>query len=81
MAGTPAQMVLARSRANQDKAAAFWNQAKRDLRCDNGVPHQRFLLFVKECERRFNYGPPDTLKAKGGPQLDRLLAVWKSDIL
>ena len=32
----------------------FWNQAKRHLRKFNGIPKQNFLLFLKECEWRFN---------------------------
>ena len=39
----------------------FWNQAKRHLRRYNGIPRQNFHLFLKECEWRFNYGPPDQL--------------------
>ncbi|MEO1152230.1 MAG: IS1595 family transposase [Pseudomonadota bacterium] len=39
----------------------FWNQAKRHLRRYNGIPRQNFDLFLKECEWRFNYGPPDRL--------------------
>jgi transposase len=39
----------------------FWNQAKRHLRRYNGIPRQNFDLFLKECEWRFNYGPPDQL--------------------
>ena len=39
----------------------FWNQAKRHLRRYNGIPRQNFHLFIKECEWRFNYGPPDRL--------------------
>ena len=39
----------------------FWNQAKRHLRKYNGVPVKNFDLFLKECEWRFNYGPPDQL--------------------
>ena len=34
----------------------FWNQAKRVLRKYNGVPKDNFLLFLKECEFRFNFG-------------------------
>jgi transposase len=33
------------------------SQAKRLLRIYNGNPQQRFHLFVKECEWRFNYCP------------------------
>ena len=36
----------------------FWNQAKRVLRKYNGTPKESFPLFLKECELRFNYGPP-----------------------
>lgn len=39
----------------------FWNQAKRHLRRYNGIPRQHFHLFMKECEWRFNYGPPSGL--------------------
>ena len=39
----------------------FWNQAKRHLRKYNGIPHSHFPLFLKECEWRFNYGPPKQL--------------------
>ncbi len=34
----------------------FWNQAKRHLRKFNGIPKQNFVLFLKECEWRFNGG-------------------------
>lgn len=46
----------------------FWNQAKRHLRRYNGIPRQNFDLFLKECEWRFNYGPPD--------QLLKTLRIW-----
>jgi len=36
----------------------FWNQSKRILRKYNGIPRKHFLLFLKECEFRFNYGSP-----------------------
>jgi len=39
----------------------FWNQAKCHLRRYNGIPRQHFHLFIKECEWRFNYGPPGGL--------------------
>jgi transposase len=32
----------------------FWNQAKRHMRKFNGVPKAHFLLFLKQCEWRFN---------------------------
>jgi transposase len=46
----------------------FWNQAKRHMRKYNGIPCQNFHLFLKECEWRFNYGPPD--------QLLKTLKIW-----
>jgi len=39
----------------------FWNQAKRHLRKFNGVPKNKFHLFLKECEFRFNDGSPKQL--------------------
>ena len=39
----------------------FWSQAKRHLRRFNGVPKKHFHLYLKECEWRFNYGPPSHL--------------------
>jgi len=39
----------------------FWNRAKRHLRKFNGVPKNKFNLFLKECESRFNYGSPKQL--------------------
>ena len=41
----------------------FWNQAKRILRNEkhcfaSGIDRSAFLLFIKECEFRFNYGSP-----------------------
>ena len=41
----------------------FWSQAKRHLRKYNGIPKHHFHLFLKECEWRFNYGPPAKLIA------------------
>jgi transposase len=39
----------------------FWNQAKRHLRKFNGIPRKNFVLFLKECEWRFNYSNHKTL--------------------
>jgi transposase len=39
----------------------FWSQAERHLRRYNGVPRHHAELFIKECEWRFNYGPPKKL--------------------
>ncbi|GHV22580.1 hypothetical protein AGMMS49959_13630 [Planctomycetales bacterium] len=36
----------------------FWHQAKRHLRKFNGIAKDKFPLFLKECEFRFNYGNP-----------------------
>ena len=36
----------------------FWNQAKRHMRKFNGVPREYFVLFLKECEWRFNNPNP-----------------------
>jgi len=36
----------------------FWNQAKRVLLKYNGIDRKSFLLFLKECEFRFNFGTP-----------------------
>lgn len=35
----------------------LWSQAKRHLRRYNGIPRQRFDLYLKECEWRFTYWP------------------------
>ena len=39
----------------------FWNQAKRHMRKFNGIPKDNFILFLKECEWRFNEGSPKQL--------------------
>jgi transposase len=39
----------------------FWNQAKRHMRKYNGVPKKHFLLYLKECEWRFNFRPAKNL--------------------
>ena len=36
----------------------FWNQAKRNMRKFNGIPKENFVLFLKECEWRFNNPEP-----------------------
>lgn len=36
----------------------FWNQAKRHMRKFNGIPREQFVLFLKECEWRFNNPDP-----------------------
>jgi transposase len=64
----PRRAHYARGRANLSSTENFWNQAKRHLRRYNGVPRQHLHLFLKECEWRFNYGPPK--------QLLRILKYW-----
>jgi transposase len=59
---------LARGRSPISSTENFWSQAKRQLRRYNGVPRQHLRLFLKECEWRYNYGPPK--------QLLRLLKSW-----
>jgi transposase len=41
--------------------ANFQSQVRRNLRRYNGVPSHHLLLFLKECEWRFNYGSPRRL--------------------
>ncbi len=41
----------------------IWNRAKRRLSEYNGIPTCHFELFLKECERPFNYGSPRALLA------------------
>src|SRR5687767_9916577 len=64
----PRRARLVNGRANITSTENFWNQAKRHLRRYNGVPRQHFHLFLKECEWRFNYGPPKALL--------RILKYW-----
>ncbi len=33
----------------------FWNQAKRHMRTYNSISKQNFVLYLKECEWRFNH--------------------------
>jgi len=42
---------------------SFWNQAKRYLGNYNSHAKRCFHLFIKECERRFNYRPMANLQA------------------
>jgi transposase len=66
--GVQRRAHLAHTRAPVGNTENFRNQAKRHLRRYNGVPRQHFHLFLKECEWRFNYGPPK--------QLMRILKSW-----
>ena len=33
----------------------FWNQAKPHMRKFNGISKENFMLYLKECEWRFNH--------------------------
>jgi transposase len=57
-----------RGRRQLDSVESFWSQAKRHLHRYNGIPRRHFHLFLKECEWRFNYGPP--------AQLLKVLKAW-----
>jgi transposase len=57
-----------RGRPRLDQVENFWSQAKRHLRRYNGIPREHLHLFLKECEWRFNYGPP--------AQLHKVLKAW-----
>lgn len=59
---------LVRGRPRIDEIENFWSQATRHLRRYNGIPREHLHLFLKECEWRFNYGPP--------AQLHKLLKGW-----
>lgn len=59
---------LVRGRPRIDEVENFWSQATRHLRRYNGIPREHLHLFLKECEWRFNYGPP--------AQLHKLLKGW-----
>jgi len=52
----------------------FWNQAKRHLRKFNGIPKQNFVLFLKECEWRFNNQNPQA-------QLRQLKQLVKGNLI
>lgn len=51
----------------------FWNQAKRHMRRFNGIPKERFYLYLRECEWRFNNPSADR-------QL-RQLRKWKKETM
>jgi transposase len=52
---------------------SFWNQAKRHLRRYNGIRKQHFHLYLKECERCFNYRPARNLL--------KVLRQWRQNII
>jgi len=43
-------------RDSEDQVDEFWVRSKEILRKYNGIPKSNFLLFLKECEFKFNYG-------------------------
>jgi transposase len=53
--------LFAQDRNHINGIENFWNQAKRHMRRYNGIPKSHFLLFLKECEWRFNYRPASNL--------------------
>jgi transposase len=57
-----------RSSARLDPIGNFWSLARRLLRRYNGVPRAHLHLFLAECEWRFNFGPPRSLR--------RVLRQW-----
>jgi len=46
--------IFAHKRNHINGIENFWNQAKRNMRRFNGIPKDNFVLFLKECEWRFN---------------------------
>ncbi len=52
---------VSQPRASIGCAQNFQSQLRRNLRKYNGVPLHHLLLFLKECEWRFNYGSPRRL--------------------
>ncbi len=50
--------LLLKDKKNNKKIANFWCKSKRHLRKFNGIPRDRFELFFKECEWRFNNPTP-----------------------
>jgi len=50
--------LFAKGRNHINGIENFWNQAKRHLRKFNGIPKEHFVLFLKECEWRFNTPDP-----------------------
>ena len=56
------ETLVSESGAHINGIENFWSQAKRHLRRYNGIPKAHFELFLKECEWRFNYGPPHELQ-------------------
>ena len=57
-------MVVASSRQvrHVNGIESFWSYAKRRLAKFNGVASERFVLFLKECEFRFNNKDEDVFE-------------------
>lgn len=51
--------ALARDLPRRKVVRSFWQASARLLRRFNGVPRQHLLLYLKECEWRFNDGTPE----------------------
>ena len=64
---------FARGNFHIDGIESFWSYAKRRLAKFNGVPQQTFLLYLKECEFRFNHRAEDLS--------DRILTLLKENPL
>jgi len=55
------EMLVSERSAHINSIENFWSQAKRTLRRYNGAK-AHFERFLKECEWRFNHGPPQELR-------------------
>lgn len=53
---------FARSHNHVNGIESFWSYAKRKMRKHNGVPKQKFYLYLKEAEFRFNHRNDDLFK-------------------
>ena len=47
--------LFADKRNHMNGIENFWNQAKRHMGKFNGIPKDNFVLYLKECEWRFNH--------------------------
>ena len=52
---------FARGKCHVNGIESFWSYAKRRLAKFNGIASTRFVLYLKECEFRFNNPPEDLL--------------------
>jgi len=50
---------FARGKCHVNGIESFWSFAKRRLSKFNGIASHKFLLYLKECEMRFNYRNAD----------------------